>query len=477
MQRLDSIRKPKTERRKSATEAAILVVDDELLIRETLVEYLGQEGFSVVACSSGEEALEQAEERRFDIALCDVHLPGLDGLELLDRLQRISPEMFVLLITAYATVENAVEAFQRGAHDYLMKPILLDEVLSKIRRLLAHRALYLENQWLRRELNLNRRLESEQIVGKSSGMMQVLEMVRKVAPTPSTVLIAGESGTGKELIARAIHDGSIDATESGEARRFLAVNCAAIPHDLLENQLFGHRKGAFTGADRDQAGVFVHAGNGTVFLDEIGELPLATQAKLLRAIEQKEILPVGANEPIRVETRVLAATNKDLLNEVESGRFREDLYYRLNVVCIRIPPLRERREDIPDLVEYLLSRHARTLGKRISGVTHEAMQLLLACRWRGNVRELDNALQRAVILGEGPLITPADLPPDLAPVEGDPALVDDLGEAVKRFEKQHIERILRQTPDKKEAARRLGMGLSSLYRRITELGIQAEPRP
>ncbi len=472
MQRLDSIRKPKTENRKPATETAVLVVDDELLIRETLVEYLCQEGFAVVACSSGEEAVEQAENRRFDIALCDVHLPGMDGLELLDRLQRISPETFVLLLTAYATVESAVEAFQRGAHDYLMKPILLDEVLSKIRRLLAHRALYLENQWLRRELNRNRHAEHEQIVGRSNGMMQVMEMVRKVAPTPSTVLIAGESGTGKELIARAIHAGGFESVESPDSRRFLAVNCAAIPHDLLENQLFGHRKGAFTGADRDQAGVFVHAGNGTVFLDEIGELPLATQAKLLRAIEQKEILPVGANEPIRVEARVLAATNKDLFKEVESGRFREDLYYRLNVLCIHIPPLRERREDIPDLVEFLLSRHVRALGKRIRGVTHEAMQILLACRWRGNVRELDNALQRAVILGEGPLITPADLPPDLAPVEGDPALVDDLSEAVKRFEKQHIERILRLTPDKKEAARRLGMGLSSLYRRIAELGIQ-----
>jgi DNA-binding NtrC family response regulator len=481
MQRLNSpIRKPKTENRKPLADAAILVVDDELLIRETLVEFLSQEGFSVVACSSGEEALELAEGRRFDIVLCDVHLPGLNGLELLDRLQRISPETFVLLITAYATVESAVEAFQRGAHDYLMKPILLDEVLSKIRRLLAHRALYLENQWLRRELNRNRYLESEQIIGKSSSMVQVLEMVRKVAPTPSTVLIVGESGTGKELVARAIHAGSVESDGSGEERRFIAVNCAAIPHDLLENQLFGHRKGAFTGADRDQAGVFVHAGNGTVFLDEVGEMPLATQAKLLRAIEQKEVLPIGANEPIRVEARVLAATNKDLFKEVEAGRFREDLYYRLNVVRIAIPPLRERREDIPDLVEFLLARHARALGKRISGVTHEAMQLLLACRWRGNVRELDNALQRAVILGEGPLITPADLPPDLAPVEGDPALVDDLGEAVKRFEKQHIERILRQTPDKKEAARRLGMGLSSLYRRIAELGIQTvdktEPR-
>ncbi len=472
-------------------DASILVVDDELLIRETLVEYLSQEGFSVSSFASGEDALEQAAERRFDIVLCDVHLPGLDGLELLDRLQRISPETFVLLITAYATVENAVEAFQRGAHDYLMKPILLEEVLSKIQRLLAHRALYLENQWLRRALNLEHPVESDRIVGSSAAMAQVFEMVRKVAPTPSTVLILGESGTGKELVARAIHAGyrpeeeglptkdesrksKADGRKPMAESRFVALNCAAIPHDLLENQLFGHRKGAFTGADRDHPGVFVHAGSGTVFLDEIGEMPLATQAKLLRAIEQKEIMPVGAHEPIRVEARVLAATNKDLLKEVEAGRFREDLFYRLNVVCITIPPLRERREDIPDLVQFLLARHAGTLGKRISGVTHEAMQLLMACRWRGNVRELDNALQRAVILGEGPLVTPADLPPDLAPVEGDPALVDVLDLAVERFKKQHIERILRQTTDKKEAAQRLGIGLSSLYRHIADLAIQTQ---
>jgi DNA-binding NtrC family response regulator len=449
--------------------ATVLVVDDEPLIRDTLAEYLAQEGMTVVACASGEEALASAAQRRFDIALCDVQLPGLDGLELLDRLRPISPETIVLLITAYATVENAVEAFQRGAHDYLMKPILLDEVLGKIHRLLAHRALFLENQWLRRELN--RVGEPGQIIGKGPAMARVFEMVRKVAPTRMTVLIVGESGTGKELIARAIHDGGVTSGAEG-AERFVALNCAAIPHDLLENQLFGHRKGAFTGADRDQAGVFVHAGAGTVFLDEIAELPLATQAKLLRAIEEKEVFPVGANEPVRVAARVLAATNKDLPREVEAGRFREDLYYRLNIVCIRMPPLRERREDIPDLVEFLLARHARSLGKRLTGVTHEAMQLLLACRWRGNVRELDNALQRAAIFGEGPLITPTDLPPDLAPVAEDPALVDDLGEAVRRFEKQHIERILRQTPDKKEAARRLNMGLSSLYRRIEQLGIQ-----
>jgi DNA-binding NtrC family response regulator len=458
-------REPRTKPPAERAAASILIIDDEELIRDNLAEYLTQEGFHVTACASGEQALEEAARRPYPIALCDMQLPGMDGLQTLVQLQQLSPETCVLLITAYATVENAVEAFQRGAHDYLMKPILLEEVLGKIRRLLAQRELALENQWLRRELNRAR--PPAQIVGSSPAIAAVHDLIRKVAPARSIVLIAGESGTGKELVAQAIHDQGSRGPE-----RFIAVNCAAIPHELLENQLFGHRRGAFTGADRDQAGVFVHAGAGTVFLDEIGEMPLATQAKILRAIEQKEVLPVGANEPLRVEARVLAATNKDLWKEVEAGRFREDLYYRLNVVCIRIPPLRERREDIPALVEHLLARHAETLGKRIRGVTHEAMQLLLACRWRGNVRELDNALQRAVILGEGPMIAPADLPPDLAVVEGDPALVDNLAEAVKRFEKQHIERILRQTPDKKEAARRLDMGLSSLYRRIAELGIQ-----
>jgi transcriptional regulator with PAS, ATPase and Fis domain len=281
------------------------------------------------------------------------------------------------------------------------------------------------------------------------------------------VLITGESGTGKELIARAVHRRGPDPDA-----RFLAVNCAAIPNDLLENQLFGHRKGAFTGADRDSVGVFAHAGDGTVFLDEIAELPLATQAKLLRAIEQKEVLPVGANEPVRVEARIIAATNKSLAAAVEAGRFREDLFYRLNVVTLKVPPLRERREDIPELVEFLLAKHVKALNKPIAGVSHEAMRLLMACPWKGNVRELDNALQRAVILGDGPLVTPLDLPPDLAPVLDDPSLVDDLSQAMKRFERRHIERILRQTTNKKEAAERLGIGLSSLYRKIDELNVE-----
>ncbi|MCI0638822.1 MAG: sigma-54 dependent transcriptional regulator [Gemmataceae bacterium] len=449
-----------------ATETRILVVDDEPIIRDSLAEFLTQEGFAVTPSGSGEDALVRAKEIPFDAALCDIQLPGINGLELLDRLLKINSQMFVLLITAYGTVDSAVAAFQRGAHDYLMKPIILEEVLTKIRRLLAYRDLYRENQFLRRELN--RTHNDDAMVGKSSALERVREIARKVAPTRSTVLLVGESGTGKELVASAIHRQGLHPEG-----RFLAVNCAAIPHDLLENQLFGHRKGAFTGADKDSAGMFVHAGNGTVFLDEIAEMPPATQAKLLRAIEQKEILPVGAQEPVAVEARILAATNKNLSKEVESGRFREDLYYRLNVVRIDIPPLRERREDIPELVDYLLARHAHTLGKRITGVSHEAMQILLACPWKGNVRELDNALQRAVILGEGPLVLPADLPPDLAPRLDDPALVNDLAEAVRRFERQHIERILKRAPDKKEAARLMGLGLSSLYRRLAELGIQS----
>jgi transcriptional regulator with PAS, ATPase and Fis domain len=312
-------------------------------------------------------------------------------------------------------------------------------------------------------------------------MRRVREMIHKVATSRSTVLITGESGTGKELVARGIHElmiaGDAKNPPAPPEARFLAVNCAAIPHDLLENQLFGHRRGAFTGADRDRDGVFVHAGPGTVFLDEIAELPMATQAKLLRALEQKEVMPVGANEPITIEARMLAATNKDLRKEVELGRFREDLYYRLNVVSIDIPPLRERREDIPVLVEFLLARHAQSMGKRFTGVSHETMQILLACPWKGNIRELDNALQRAVIFGDGPLVVPGDLPPDLQPIPDDPGLVDDLIEATRRFERRHIERVLRQAGDKREAARRMNVSLSSLYRKIEQLEIQTKDEP
>lgn len=440
---------------------AVLICDDEPLIRDTLAEFLAEEGFDVEAVGTGEDAVRRASHRFFDVVLTDVNLPGMDGIEVLQRVLNVNPEAFVMLITAYATVENAVEAFHRGAQDYLMKPILLDEVLNKIRRLIKLRDLSHENQWLRRELH--QRESAEMVVGTSSAMTKLFQLAKKVAPTKSTVLLQGESGTGKEVLARSIHRWA-----GGE--RFLAVNCAAIPSELLESQLFGHRKAGQ--ANSEQAGLFIHAGAGTVFLDEIAELPLATQAKLLRVIEHKEILPIGANEPVHVEARIIASTNKDLAALRDSGRFRDDLFYRLNVVTLTVPPLRDRREDIPQLVEFLLAKHAGVLNKHFAGVNHAAMQILTAAPWKGNVRELDNALQRAVILGDGPLVTPSDLPPDLSPISDDPSLVDDLKTAVERFERRHIERILRQAPDKKDAARRMNIALSSLYRKMDEHGIE-----
>jgi DNA-binding NtrC family response regulator len=448
---------------------SILVVDDEPLIRDTLAEFLQQEGFEVVSCGSGEAALERAGERPFDLVLCDINLPGIDGLDVLERLLQLDPEVFVVLITAYATVETAVEAFQKGAQDYLMKPILLPEAGRKIRRLLEQRDVRRENQWLRRELHREADTNPEMVLGRSPSMKRTMDLARKAAPTPSTVLILGESGTGKELMARAIHRMAQAAKPT--SGKFLALNCAAIPADLLENQLFGHRKGAFTGADRDTPGVFTAAGDGTLFLDEIGELPLATQAKLLRAIEQKEILPVGASEPVKFQARIVAATNKNLEKEAAAGRFRSDLFYRLNVMALPLPSLKERTEDIPELADFLLRKHSAALGKRFTGFHREAIQALLANPWPGNIRELDNAIQRAAILGEPPLVQASDLPRTAGAAPVSPFGVDNLAEAYARFERMHIERILAETPDKRDAARRLGIGLSSLYRKIEEHGL------
>jgi DNA-binding NtrC family response regulator len=294
-------------------------------------------------------------------------------------------------------------------------------------------------------------------------MQEARGLIRKLGPIRSNVLITGESGTGKELAARMLHSLGPDP-----GAPFLAINCAAIPHDLLENQLFGHVKGSFTGADRDHSGLFVAAGSGSVFLDEIGELPLPTQAKLLRAIETKEVLAIGANRPVTVSARVIAATNKDLRAEVDAGRFRPDLFYRLNVVTLAMPPLREHAQDIPELVSVLLARHARQLGKRIDGVDNATIRLLTSAAWKGNVRELDNALERAVILADGPILSPADFPADLtgsAASETD----DDLRTVLRNCERQHILRVLAICgDDKREAARRLGLGLSSLYRKLEE---------
>ena len=444
----------------------ILIVDDEEVIAATLEEFLSGEGYEVTAAHDAETALALVERFEPDVALCDVQLPGLDGLGLLDRLLQIRPETLVLMITAYATVENAVAAFRRGAQDYLFKPVIFDELLAKLDRLMGYRRLLLENQALRRQLHAPGDLAA--MVGQGAAMRALQTLIRKVGPTRSNVLITGESGTGKELVARALH-----AQGAGAEAAFLAVNGAAIPHDLLENQLFGHVRGAFTGADRDHAGLFVAAGGGTVFLDEIGEMPLSIQAKLLRAIESKEVLPVGATRPVAFRARLITATNKDVKAEVAAGRFRDDLYYRLNVVAIHLPPLRERREDIPELVATLLAAHARRLGRRVDGVDNATIRGLMAASWKGNIRELDNALERAVILAEGPILTPDDFLPGLIPESSPAASGDDLRAGVRDYERQHIQRVLADCgDDKREAARRLGLGLSSLYRKLEELGVR-----
>ena len=431
----------------------ILVVDDEEVIAETLQEFLQGEGFEVATAGDARSALERIEQFEPEIVLCDIQLPGADGLELLDRLLRLRPDTMVLMITAYGTVETAVSAFRQGAQDYLLKPVMFDELLAKIDRLMSFRRLVRENQALRRQLHAD--VSPETLIGRGAAMQAVKTMIRKVGPTRSNVLITGESGTGKELVARALHATGIDPDAP-----FLAINCAAIPHDLLENQLFGHVRGAFTGADRDHAGLFVAAGKGTVFLDEVGEMPPATQAKILRAIETKEVLPVGATRAIAVGARVLAATNKDLLSEVAAGRFRADLFYRLDVVNIAMPPLRERPEDVPDLVVALLDKHVKAMGKRVDAVDNAAMRRLTMAPWRGNVRELDNALERAVILADGPILTPGDFPTDLMGDPSAPDPGDDLRMALARAEKLHIRRVLAECDgDKREAARRLNLGL------------------
>jgi len=441
----------------------VLVVDDEDVIASTLQEFLQGEGYEVAVAADAPSALALVERFEPDLALCDVQLPGMDGLELLDRLLRVRPEILVLIITAYATVETAVAAFRRGAHDYLMKPVLFDELLTKLDRLMRFRRLTRENQALR--LQLHAPVDIETLGGESPPMREVKTLIRKLGPGRSNVLITGESGTGKELVARALHTQGADPEAP-----FLAINCAAIPNDLLENQLFGHVRGAFTGADRDRSGLFLAAGRGTVFLDEIGELPQATQAKLLRAIETKEVLPVGATRSEPVAARVVAATNKDLEAEVAAGRFRADLFYRLNVVSIHLPPLRDRREDIPDLIAVLLDRHARVQGRRVDGLDNAAIRRLCAAPWKGNIRELGNALERAVILGEGPTLNIADFPAELVADPGpDDPTGDDLRAALDHFERRHIRRVLdRSGGDKREAARRLGLGLSSLYRKLED---------
>jgi two-component system response regulator PilR (NtrC family) len=445
---------------------AILIADDETGVRESLAEVLRDAGYSVETAVDGSAALAALDHRDFAVVITDLRMPGADGLAVLRKLREVAPQTVPLVITAHGSVESAVEALRAGAADYILKPVVFDDVLAKVARVLEHRQLAWQTQMLRREVE--REFDFDHLVGKSAAMREVFHLSRKVAPTQTTVLITGESGTGKEVVARAIHYYS-----QASGKVFLPVNCAAIPETLLESQLFGHVRGAFTGAVTAQEGLFARARGGTIFLDEIGDLPTGLQSKLLRAIEGKEILPVGSTHPVTVEVRIITATNRELKQMVEQGTFREDLYYRLNVMEIHLPPLRERREDIPELVEFLVRRHNREMKRSYRGVDNATMKLLLSQPWKGNVRELDNVIEHAMILGEGEWITLADLPRALR--EGEVALPpvgDELRDALRAYEKIHIETVLRRLDnDKRHAAEALGLSLSSLYRKMNELGI------
>jgi len=437
-------------------------------VRESLADLLRDESYQVTTAVDGAAAISALDTSEFDLVLSDVRMPGADGLAVLRHSREVAPQTLVLLMTAHATVDSAVEALRRGAQDYLLKPIMLEDVLHKINYLLEHRQLAWENQMLRNMAD--RKWDFDSLVGRSGAMREVMNLIRRVAPTPSTVLITGESGAGKEIVARGIHHFS-----ELRDRIFLPVNCGAIPETLLESQLFGHMRGSFTGAISNQEGLFQRARGGTIFLDEISDLPLSLQVKLLRVIETKEVLPVGASTPVKVDIRVIAASNRDLGREVEQGRFRDDLYYRLNVFGIEVPPLRDRREDIPLLVEHFVRLHNRELKKNCNGADSATLKVLMSLPWKGNVRELDNVIEHAMILAEGDWITVRDLPRALQQEVGFPAPVgDDLRNALRAYEKAHIQAVLAKVNhDKKVAAERLGVSLSSLYRKIEELDIRA----
>jgi len=448
--------------------ARILVVDDEASMRDFLSIALGRMGHEVTVTESAEAALEVLEEDTFDLVLTDIRMPeGMSGVDLLARLKEMDPSIQVLLMTAYASVESAVEAVQLGAADYIMKPFKVDQIKVRIDRALEQRRLISENLYLRR--TIKEHAGPSGILGESEGIADVRRMVEKVAGAASTVLITGESGTGKELVARAIHESSPRADGP-----FIPLNCGALPEGLLESELFGHVKGSFTGAVRDKDGLFKVADSGTLFLDEVGETTPGIQVKLLRAVQEKEIVPVGGTQSISVDVRVIAATNASLEERVREGTFREDLFYRLNVVPIHIPPLRERREDIRLLANHFLSLYAR--GGR--AFTEPALQLLDAHNWPGNVRELENVIERSVIMTSRRQIGPGALPKGLGKVrlERLGALPEDgTPPDLETIEQAYIAWVLNQAGGIKTAAAEiLGIDPSTLHRKMDKYGMREE---
>lgn len=444
------------------TEATILVVDDEQIQRAILAEVLRDEGYLVVEAADGETALQRVNGGGIDLILTDVRMPGISGEELLVKVREERPHLPVLLITAHDTVEQAVAAMQAGAFSYIAKPINLDGLLAQVQRALEHRRLAEELEALRSAVG--EAPDLPEVVAESPAMRAVLSEAARVAPRRTTVLITGESGTGKEVVARAIH-----ALSDRAEAQFVAVNCAALPETLLESELFGHEAGAFTGAAQRHIGRFEQASSGTLFLDEIGDLPMPVQVKLLRALQERTIERLGSNASIAVDVRLIAATHRDLAAAIREGGFREDLYYRLNVVALHLPPLRHRRPDIPTLVDHLLERINRDNDTAITGVSREALEAFLRYPWPGNVRELGNVLERAVVLTRGQVIHLDDLPstiraPSEKPPAGDGSLADSERAAI-------VAALAAARGNRSVAADRLGIHRNTLRRKIRELDI------
>jgi len=439
----------------------ILIVEDERAQRDALAQYLVRLGHSVTAVATGEEAVDLLARRGHAILITDLRLAGMSGLDVVRRAHELDEDFGVLLMTAYASVDSAIEALRIGAHDYLLKPLIFEEVARKVSGLLEQRELKRENARLRRAVQQHRDVE---LVAHSPAMREVLEWVRRAAVSRSVVLITGETGTGKEVVARSIHSLGADREQP-----FLAVNLAAVPETMIESELFGHERGAFTGADRRREGILRAAGSGTVFLDEVAEMSPPVQAKLLRALEAREVQPLGSDTTAPFEARILVATHRDLGAMVKEGRFREDLFYRLNVLRIHLPPLRDRPEDIPSLVHQLLQRHALRNGATVPHLTPEAMRALCQHPWRGNARELANVLERALILADDRGIGILQLPTDFR--EGSAGLA--LQDAVNRSERAHIALVLRLCGGNRErAAAELGISPATLFRRLERLGLK-----
>jgi DNA-binding NtrC family response regulator len=439
----------------------ILVVDDEPGMCQFLAIMLRKEGYQVTTASNGPEALEHVRNDEFHCVLTDVKMPGMDGLELLDAIKELDTTLPVVVMTAYASDKAAIDAMNRGAFQYLEKHARNDEIKLVIKNALNMKVVQSENVFLKRQLKKTH--SNKEIIGSSEEMHRVFKLIDKVAETDSTILIYGESGTGKELIAREIHYRSKRANGP-----FVSINCGALPKDLLESNLFGHTKGSFTGAVKDQAGLMQVAEGGSFFLDEVGEMSPATQVKLLRALQEREIIPVGGTKPIKIDTRLIAATNADLERDVREGKFRSDLYYRLNVIPIKLPPLRHRRDDIPILVDHFLKKFV-TASAVMKTITKDAMTVLMRYDWPGNVRELENVIERAVILSEGDLLDVADLPERV--IRGDRqkgSLIIDCPEmSLEELEREYILKVLNYTGwQKKRASQILGINASTLYRKL-----------